>query len=487
MDYELLRDYYLREDIQNRILHFSKDREVAFRFDDFFGKRPQVIENKIDLLQIRKKLPTSFHCSEERWLNAHLLGTEKNEQERNKNRIGWDLLLDLDGVDYEYARIAGDIILRFLKKEGVKNTTVKFSGNKGFHIVVPYESFVTQLIPYNGKNYDLSELFPQFAQYMALYITEQIKGELSQKLIESAGSIDELSKKWDIPLSDLVNSDKEAHNLNFLKLIEIDTILITSRHLFRMPYSLHEKSGLASIPINPDTFLEFDKLTDADPKVVDPKKYEDFEFLSYKPEFGKDAWGLQEKVIEKLDDYLDDGKLDEKFLKELKELKIHRGPSKAFENNKTTFLTNAFGEVFEIDQEVEYEDFSHVIKEILQMDFEDGKKRAVFVLLTFFYSIKWDEELIYEQMKEWNSKQSHPLKEQYIRVQMTWFNNQANTISPPNYTSENYYKNIGIPKEIIEKDVFEFNNKRVKNPLHYVYLKLKTKPQGKKGKTKGKK
>lgn len=473
MEYEQLRDYYLRDDIQERILHFSKNREVALRYTDVFGKRPQIIENKFDLLQIRKKLPTSFHISEERWLNANLLGTEKNVEERNQNRTGWDLILDLDGVSYEYAQIAGNIIINFLKKLGIKNLSVKFSGNKGFHLAVPYESFITTDVPDKfGKYHPMSSLFPELAQYMALYITEQIKGELSLALINHAGSIDKLSELWNIPLEELVNDDKDAHHLNFLKLIEIDTILITSRHLFRMPYSLHEKSGLVSIPINPDTFLEFDKFKDAQPSNVDPKKYVDFEFLNYNPEFGKDGRSLQIKAIEYFTQEMD-------FSNITKQLEEKRKIDYNSKLGKTTLLSDAFGEVFEIDQEVNYEDFSPVIKEIFQKDFEDGKKRALFVLLTFLYSVKWNDELIKDEIMNWNNKQSQPLKKQYLQAQFHWFSNQTTTISPPNYTNENYYKNIGIPQDIIDLDIYHFKNKRVKNPLHYVYLLLKTKPQEK--------
>lgn len=473
MDYELLRDYYLREDIQERILFFSKNREVALRYNDVFGKRPFIIENKFDMLQVRKKLPTSFHCSEERWLNAHLLGTEKDKHDRDSNRVGWDLILDLDGVSYEYARIAGDIILRFLKKEGVKNVSVKFSGNKGFHIAIPYESFITSDVPdKNGKYHPMSSLFPDLAQYMALYITEQTKYELSLALINDAGSIDKLSEKWNIALEDLVNDDVNSNYLNYLKLIEIDTILITSRHLFRMPYSLHEKSGLASVPINPEKFLEFDKFKDADPKIVDPKKYEHFEFLSYNSSYGKDARHLQIKAIEYFTEERDFSHITKQFSEQKK-------VDKNSQLGKTTLLSDAFGEVFEIDQEVNFEDFSFVIKDVLQKDFEDGKKRALFVLLTFLYSIKWKEDLIKNEIKSWNDKQSAPLKEQYIQAQLHWFSNQTTTISPPNYSNENYYKNIGISKEAIENDINHFRNKKVKNPLHFVYLLLKTKPQEK--------
>ncbi|MFT4244835.1 MAG: DNA primase small subunit domain-containing protein [Candidatus Woesearchaeota archaeon] len=473
MEYEQLRDYYLRDDIQERILHFSKNREVALRYTDVFGKRPFVIENKFDLLQIRKKLPTSFHISEERWLNAHLLGTEKNTHERDQNRIGWDLILDLDGVCYEYAQIAGNIIINFLKKIGIKNLSVKFSGNKGFHLAIPYESFITSDVPDKfGKYHPMSSLFPELAQYMALYITEQVKGELSLTLIDNAGSIDKLSELWDIPLEDLVNDDKDAHHLNLLKLIEIDTILITSRHLFRMPYSLHEKSELVSIPIHPDKFLEFDKFKDAHPQNVEPQKYVEFEFLNYNSEFGKDGRELQIKAIEYFTQEID-------FSNMTKQLEEKRRIDYNSKLGKTTLLSDAFGEVFEIDQEVNFEDFSPVIKEILQTDFEDGKKRALFVLLTFLYSIKWDEELIKDEVKKWNYGQTLPLKEQYLQAQFHWFSNQTSTISPPNYSNENYYKNIGITQDTIDLDIYHFKNKRAKNPLHYVYLLLKTKPQQK--------
>ena len=471
MEYEEIRDYYLREEILTKILHFSKNREVALRYNDVFGKRPQVIENKVDLLHIRKKLPTSFHVSEERWLNPHLLGTEKNEKERNQNRIGWDLILDLDGVSYKYAQIAGDIILRFLQSQGIKNVSVKFSGNKGFHIAVPYESFVHSGVPdKEGNFHNMSDLFPQLAQYMALYITEQIKSELSLALIKSAGSIDKLSELHDIEMSELVNSDTASYNLNFLKLIEIDTILITSRHLFRMPYSLHEKSGLVSVPINPNSFLEFNKEVDAHPKNIDPKKYIDFEFLEYNSRYENDAKEFQIKVIEAFMD-------DKDFSHIIKQVDENRKVTYNASLGKTTYLTNAFGEVFEINQEVSFEDFSYTIKEILQTDFEDGKKRALFVLLTFLFSIKWSDEEVERQVQEWNIKQTIPLKQQYINAQMSWFKNQPNTISPPNFANENYYKNIGIRAKSIEGDIFAFTNKRVKNPLHYVYLKLKSRPK----------
>ena len=42
--------------------------------------------------------------------------------------------------------------------------------------------------------------------------------------------------------------------------LDIDTVLISSRHMYRMPYSFNEKSGLVSIPIAEDSILSFTKM-----------------------------------------------------------------------------------------------------------------------------------------------------------------------------------------------------------------------------------
>ena len=51
-----------------------------------------------------------------------------------------------------------------------------------------------------------------------------------------------------------------------------DIILVSPRHLFRMPYSLHEKTTLASVVIDKSQVSEF-KTSDADPLRVRIKKF----------------------------------------------------------------------------------------------------------------------------------------------------------------------------------------------------------------------
>jgi len=51
-----------------------------------------------------------------------------------------------------------------------------------------------------------------------------------------------------------------------------DLVLVSPRHLFRMPYSLHEKTALASVVLDSDKILEFQP-KDADPMKIKIKNF----------------------------------------------------------------------------------------------------------------------------------------------------------------------------------------------------------------------
>lgn len=470
MEKALASKYYSRPEIKKALLGFAKDREIAVRFDTFFGKRPSILDNNYDIDNFVRKDVSSFHCSEERWLNPLLLGNNvKSKEEQEKNRTGWDLILDLDGVDFAYAKIVGAIIIKFLSDIGVRNVSTKFSGNKGFHLSIPFEAFSSEIVGFGPTRL----LFPQAPQKIAMYLMKELKGPISKAILEYSGPVETIAKKYNLDVGDLIIDDDVSYNLNYIKLIEIDTILITSRHLFRMPYSLHEKSGLASIPVRNDSIMDFERFL-AKPEKVDPKKYENFEFLKYNADYGKDANILLMKAYDEISD-------DEMFKETIEKHKLIRKEHKGARNSQfggLTFLTDSvvFAE-FEITEEVELKDFPKTISYILKTSFVDGKKRALFVLLTFLYGIKWDKKHIEIMINEWNEKNEDPLKSNYIKAQLYWFNSQIKVISTPNFNSDNYYKLIGISKEIIFEDLKKFRIK-VKNPLHYVYLYQKSKQKG---------
>ncbi len=441
------KKYYSREDVQKAILDFAKNREIGVMYDGYFGKRPDIIENLYDVKKFYKDGVMSFHCSEERWENPLLLNNSNfSEEEKNKNRKGWDLILDLDGVDFELSRIVAKIICDFLSEIGIKSTSIKFSGNKGFHIGVPFEAFSSEILGI-GKTKDL---FPDVARKIASYIVYELKGRIAKAILEFGGSLEKLAQKYEFEIEDLISSDPLTLNFDWMKLIEVDTILISSRHLFRMPYSLNEKSGLVSVPIKIEKIGEFQKFW-AKSFNVKPEFNKNFDFLNYNPDNGKDADILLIKSYE--EDYLE--KISSDSFKELKN--IQKSDS-----------------IIEINEEVDIKNFSNVIKYILNNNFEDGKKRALFVLLTYLYSINWSDENIDNLLKEWNNKQKNPLKNKYILGQISWFKIKQKKISTPNFDNENYYKNIGIPQDIIDKDIKKYKIKS-KNPLHNTFLMLKEK------------
>lgn len=458
MDKSIAIKYYAREDIQKAILKFSANREIAVRYHEFFGKRPDVIEYLSDVKKFVKNKVSSFHCSEERWINPLIL-SDKNLSFKDKenNRSGWDLILDLDGVDFIYARIAGKIIIDFLFELGIKNVSSKFSGNKGFHIGIPFEAFSSNIIGIG----DTRKLFPDVARKIAAFLMFELRGRISKAILDEVnGDIGKIAKKYGFEKKDLIVNDEGSYNLDYLKLIEIDTILIASRHLFRMPYSLNEKSGLASIPIKNEDIGTF-KRSDAEISKVKPENYQNFEFLEYKSEFGKDADILLIKAFEEVQ------------MEEIEKIAKKVEKEKRGEKRGLIFTGDTSAESFEIEQEVERKDFPKTIDYILNLKIEDGKKRALFVLLTFLYSIKWNEKVIEEVVKTWNLKQDIPLRDNYIHAQFNWFRSLGKVISPPNFSNEEYYKALGVPENIILKDRLKFKGVRIKNPLHYVFVLLK--------------
>ena len=119
--------YYSRPDVQKAIFEFSKNREICPRYFEGFGKRPDSLQYPGDIFELVKKGATSFHCSEELWEDVMKIETGMNEKQLNELRIGWDLLIDIDSRYIDYSKIMADIIIQFLKFNGIKNIGIKFS------------------------------------------------------------------------------------------------------------------------------------------------------------------------------------------------------------------------------------------------------------------------------------------------------------------------------------------------------------------------
>ena len=169
-------------------------KEIAVRFSDNFGKRPNILQYPNEVLGLAKKKATSFHASEEIWNNPLDIETGMSRTQLDELRTGWDLVLDIDCKFIEYSKIAADKIIELLKYKNAENVSLKFSGNNGFHIGLPYESFPEKI---HGKETRL--LFPEAAKRVALYVRQMIKDHVAEEILGTeAGKYNNVAEKTGI-------------------------------------------------------------------------------------------------------------------------------------------------------------------------------------------------------------------------------------------------------------------------------------------------
>ena len=424
LDKSITLKFYKRKDIQEELVKHAENKEVGLRYNDSFGKRPDILTYPRDVLELALKGLTSVHASEELWDNPITLNSNLSKKELDELRIGWDLVLDIDCAIMEYSRICADLIIKFLKYCGVKNISCKFSGNKGFHLGVPFEAFPKQVGDKLTK-----DLFPEAPKKIAFYIQENIKEELSKRILQFENN-DVNAVREKVAVEDLIRYEKDQYGNNLTKLsvdkfLEIDTVLISSRHLYRMPYSLHEKSKLVSLPIDPDKVLEFEKHMAQPEKLLTPM----FTFLDRK---------VQEESARRL-------------LVQALDFEIKLEPEIEKKNFEEVKIESAIKEDF----------FPPCIKKMLN-GLADGKKRGVFILSNFLGKIGWNRTEIEQFIQAWNNQNQEKLREVYIKGQLNSF--KPGEKLPPNCSNEAYYKGIDIcrPDSLCSK---------IKNPVNYTLIR----------------
>ena len=393
--------YYSKPEIQKAIFEFSKDREVAPSYMmESFGKRPDSFQYTGDIFEMVKKGATSFHCSEELWENPLSIQTGMNEAQLNELRIGWDLILDIDSKYLDYSKILAEQIMKILKFHNVKNVGIKFSGSKGFHIIIPWNAFPKEI-----NEMKTSDMFPEWARILLKYISNKTKPLL----------VKEITK--------LTAKNKYVMDFESAEDVIPDLILVSSRHLFRMPYSLHEKTSLASAVIDSDKISEFQP-KDADPFKVKVKKF------------------------------LPDSKEGEatELLREALDWNKENSP---VPTEKKTFDFKPI-----VVKDLSEKNFPPSIQKIMK-GLVDGRKRSLFILINLFRSVGVEKDEFEKKIYDWNKKNKPPLKEGYVKAQISWsYKNKI--VPPPNFNKE-YYKGIGIvPTE---------EELRYKNPVSYIIKK----------------
>ena len=396
--------YYTNDEVRHRIVEFATNREVVGRYlNGSYSRRPGVLMYDTDILEMVKKGVSSFHASLERWTQPLLLATV-DKKELSQIKLGWDLIIDIDCPILDYSREAAFLLKEALEFHDIKHYGVKFSGNTGFHFIIPFESFPEMI-----GDAETRLLFPDAARVILAYLREMMKDHLREYLLD-IDSVDSIAKNLHKDVKDILANGV----LDPFKVVEFDPVAISPRHLVRMPYVFNEKSGLISIPIDPSRIKTF-SLEEARPENVDPSK-------SFMPKVEKNE-------------------AKELFLQAFSLDRKEQEPS---------------GSVINIDKEIPLESFPPCIRNILN-GLEDGRKRGLFLLINFLHAVKWPESKIKQTVLEWNKKNKEPLSNAYITSQLNYY--KTHSYMPPNCDNP-IYKNINVctPDDTC---------KIIKNPLSY--------------------
>jgi len=410
------------------------------------------------------------------------------------------LLLDIDSKSIDYSKILAEQVIELLKFHGIKNFGIKFSGSKGFHVIIPWKAFPKEI--YGQKTKDM---FPEWPRIICEYLSFMVQKKLGEEILED-DTIKQLVKKtgkqeqelivrecvkchrpavkkdlitWICPncrneitkikktkripncfndecreelIEKLrkpiyfcefcqVDSEKnpemfeEKERFATEKLIEADLILVAPRHLFRMPYSLHEKTALSSIVIDKDKVKDF-QITDAKPFKIDIKEF----YLNAKPEEAR------ELLLQALD-YKEQKDKQSNQLKEISTTSFSKSNISKNKNYQNIKITNPSEEIF-----------PPCIKLILKGVKQDGRKRALFILINFFKSLGLENQELENRINQWNEKNYKQLKQGYIRSQLHWHNRQTARL-PPN-CDKPHYKDLSFCKP-------DALCREIKNPVNY--------------------
>ncbi len=426
--------YYKRPEICKAIVAAAADKEVAVKFGEKgFGRRPDILQFANDVLEFAKQGVTSFHSSEELWVNPLRLSPSLKRQELNELRHGWDLVLDIDCKHWEYSVFAADLLYKALVQHGINCVSMKFSGNHGFHLAVPFEAF-----PETTHDKLTKDQFPEIPRRAAEYLQEFIREKLSEAIL-SKYNINTIAESFDKKFEEIVVDNQ----FDPFKILDIDTVLISSRHMYRMPYSINEKSGLVSVPIDPAKVKEF-KFDDAKPSNV---KVNDFIFL--------------DRTNVKKNEAL-------QFLNSAFDFKP------LIESDKKKY-DSKYKDVQQFQQAVPLDFFPPCIHNILA-GMEDGKKRAMFILVNTLINVGWNTEEIDKLLHEWNDKNPDQIRETILSSHIRYHTRPGKTAPPPNCANEMYYKGLHIctpdglcarcknPLQYIKKRVWLHNRNKKKEP-----------------------
>lgn len=423
-----LMKYYSNKDLQNILWEFGRSREVVARaIDGGYFKRPSTLAYPADVLGLVMKGAASFHASVERWSNPLLI----DDRNQGELRTGFDWIVDIDSsLGLEEAKIASLLVRDFLEKYRLEYF-IKFSGRRGFHFCIFWENF--------PEAFDYKEsraLYPELPKILSTFLRERIKDKLWQNLVQYKGSVKELTGQENPKIRDpfrLVEVEKDWSN----------------RHLFRMPYSIHEKTGKASVLIEPEKLEKFQ------PEMAEIGNFELREIHVRGNQKGGELL-ISDAIY---------------WSKKIDGIWGSSGSEDSAKGRRRKDFVYYKGKVMR-------DNFPPCMEAVLS-GIKDGRKRSTFTLISFLRSCNWPWTEVEEKALDWGKKVG--LREGFVKAQLAWHKKQPRNILPPNCQSGLFYKDIAIckPLPLCAK---------IRNPVNFAFIKAgKTSEDGKKVKKRKKK
>lgn len=357
--------YYEQSAIQQRLFEIAPQREIVPAFNGQIYHRPDVLENQQTLDAWIRDGMTSVHGSVELYSDP----IELDQEYPHHLRTGWDLIIDIDShaEDLAPAKMVTAALSDVLDEYDVPYG-VKFSGRRGFHIGIPADAFVdaSSIVP-------IAEFYPGLPKSTIYFLKGRAAEHLSDAIAYDPYEMVDVEESWG------------------------------QRHLFRLPYSLHEASGLASVPVVNVVGFSTDM---ADPARVRAER----------PFFPACEEGVARALV--------------------KDVLSYEWEKRQEQEQRRQQTVNR--KYLQPDEPIEQKYFPEPIQEMLQ-GLNDGRKRSVFVLTSFLRQTGYDWDDVEYVLDNWNRRNRPPLPDQYLHTQLRWHRAQAEAYMPPNYSEADYW------------------------------------------------
>jgi len=416
------RKVYSNKEIRELLYNFFSHREVMVRTAQNKVIRPAPVINEADIMALVNIGAISFHAS-----------IDKYDQERigegTYNIVGRDLVVDIDikylpkdlGYEHPY-ELAKEIVKvmydHVLSRMHCKSLWIKYSGNRGFHIVIPYEEIPKTILGLPFNEYAL--VFHRSLLLLLKYI--------AYSYLEDSVLMD---------TRETVTSED---------IVDIDLQIASPRHMIRAPYSVHEKTGLVSVVVPIKGLMSFD-IESAKPPID--------EIIPLPSEYIENNEFIEDILVYTFIVSSSEFRLENVFRElSLKKLAKKIRTRHAYYRKKLS--------------KINYEDiYPPCVRRMLE-GLEDGRKRSLFHLTTFFKAIGLPADEVLLKLKEWNQKNKEPLSDKMIEYTVKYHYDENRKYLP--YSCQRIKEEFG--DTICKPDKY-CKLYQVKHPLSYFYKRLR--------------